>query len=79
VAASSRAAASAGRSRPTAPRLSSSWSWRRAPTIGQASALTWLGERLYHLAATATPPFDDTEPLVDTLTTIWAAVLYRPQ
>jgi TetR/AcrR family transcriptional regulator, ethionamide resistance regulator len=43
-----------------------------------ASALTWLGERLFYLAATGTPPFDDDDTLTDTLAYIWAAVLYRP-
>jgi AcrR family transcriptional regulator len=42
-----------------------------------ASALTWLGERLYYLAATGTPPFDDQDTLVDTLLAIWTSVLYR--
>jgi AcrR family transcriptional regulator len=42
-----------------------------------ASALTWLSERLYYLAATSTPPFDDQDTLIDTLVCIWAAVLYR--
>ncbi|HEX4059460.1 MAG TPA: helix-turn-helix domain-containing protein [Streptosporangiaceae bacterium] len=42
-----------------------------------ASALTWLSERLYYLAATSVPPFDDQDTLIDTLTCIWAAVLYR--
>ena len=42
-----------------------------------ASALTWLTERLYYLAATSTPPFDDQDTLIDTLVCIWAAVLYR--
>jgi len=42
-----------------------------------ASALTWLSERLYYLAATSTPPFDNQDALVDTLVYIWAAVLYR--
>jgi AcrR family transcriptional regulator len=42
-----------------------------------ASALTWLSERLYYLAATGTPPFADQDPLVNTLVSIWAAVLYR--
>jgi TetR/AcrR family transcriptional regulator, ethionamide resistance regulator len=44
-----------------------------------ASALTWLGERLYYLAAIGTPPFDRQETFIDTLTYIWSAVLYRPQ
>jgi AcrR family transcriptional regulator len=42
-----------------------------------ASALTWLSERLYYLAATSTPPFDDQDTLIETLVCIWAAVLYR--
>jgi TetR/AcrR family transcriptional regulator, ethionamide resistance regulator len=42
-----------------------------------ASALTWLGERLYYLAAIGTPPFADQDTLVNTLVSIWAAVLYR--
>jgi len=46
-------------------------------TEAVASALTWLGERLYYLAATSTPPFDDQDTLIDTLVYIWAAVLYR--
>jgi AcrR family transcriptional regulator len=41
-----------------------------------ASALTWLGERLYYLAATGTPPFDDTDTLVSTLLHIWTSTLY---
>jgi TetR/AcrR family transcriptional regulator, ethionamide resistance regulator len=43
-----------------------------------ASALTWLGERLYYLAATATPPFDDQDTLVSTLLHIWTRALYEP-
>ncbi len=42
-----------------------------------ASALTWLGERLYYVAATGTPPFDNQDTLIDTLVYVWAAVLYR--
>lgn len=41
-----------------------------------ASALTWLGERLYYLAATSTAPFDDQDTLVSTLLHIWTSVLY---
>jgi AcrR family transcriptional regulator len=41
-----------------------------------ASALTWLGERLYYLAATGVPPFDDRRTLVDTLTHTWVRTLY---
>jgi AcrR family transcriptional regulator len=42
-----------------------------------ASALTWLGERLYYLAATGTPPFDDQETLISTLLHMWTSALYR--
>ncbi|MDX6339807.1 MAG: TetR/AcrR family transcriptional regulator, ethionamide resistance regulator [Streptosporangiaceae bacterium] len=42
-----------------------------------ASALTWLGERVYYLAATSTPPFDDQDTLVSTLLHIWTSALYR--
>ena len=53
----------------------------RARLAGQdipalASALTWLGERLYYLAATGTPPFDDQDTLVATLLHIWTSTLY---
>jgi AcrR family transcriptional regulator len=41
-----------------------------------AAALTWLGERLYYLAALGVPPFDDEEKLVDALTHIWMSSLY---
>ena len=43
-----------------------------------ASALTWLGERLYYLAATGTPPFDDQDTLISTLLRIWTTALYEP-
>jgi TetR/AcrR family transcriptional regulator, ethionamide resistance regulator len=43
-----------------------------------ASALTWLGERLYYLAAIGVAPFDDEQHLVDALTAIWAATIYGP-
>ena len=42
-----------------------------------ASALTWLGERLYYLAATSTPPFDNQDTLISTLVHIWTSVLYQ--
>jgi TetR/AcrR family transcriptional regulator, ethionamide resistance regulator len=42
-----------------------------------AAALTWLGERLYYLAALGVAPFDDEEKLVDVLTHIWVTSLYR--
>ena len=41
-----------------------------------AAALTWLGERLYYLAAIGDPPFDDQETLVNTLLHIWTSALY---
>ena len=41
-----------------------------------ANALTWLGERLYYLAATDTPPFDDQRTLIDTLVYVWSKTLY---
>jgi hypothetical protein len=40
------------------------------------SSLTWLGERMYYLAATGTPPFDDQDTLVGTLLHIWTATPY---
>jgi AcrR family transcriptional regulator len=41
-----------------------------------ANALTWLGERLYYLAAVGVPPFDDRDKLVDTLTHFWMSAAY---
>jgi AcrR family transcriptional regulator len=41
-----------------------------------AASLTWLGERLYYLAAANVPPFDDQNTLVDTLTHAWIRTLY---
>jgi TetR/AcrR family transcriptional regulator, ethionamide resistance regulator len=41
-----------------------------------ATALTWLGERLYYLAAIDVAPFDDQDTLVDVLTHIWMSTLY---
>jgi TetR/AcrR family transcriptional regulator, ethionamide resistance regulator len=43
-----------------------------------ASALTWLGERLYYLAAIGTPPFDDQDTLVETLLSLWTSALAGP-
>jgi TetR/AcrR family transcriptional regulator, ethionamide resistance regulator len=45
-------------------------------TRAVAASLTWLGERLYYLAAASVPPFDDEEVLIDTLTTAWTSILY---
>jgi AcrR family transcriptional regulator len=41
-----------------------------------AAGLTWLGERLYYLAAAGVPPFDDQAILIDTLTNAWTSALY---
>jgi AcrR family transcriptional regulator len=41
-----------------------------------ASTLTWLGERVYYLAALGTPPFDNEDALIDTLVHIWTSTLY---
>ena len=41
-----------------------------------AASLTWTGERLYYLAASGVPPFDDRTVLVDTLTHLWVSALY---
>ncbi|MEP7026537.1 MAG: hypothetical protein ABJB47_22590, partial [Actinomycetota bacterium] len=41
-----------------------------------AASLTWLGERLYYLAASGIPPFDDEVTLVETLLAIWTGTLY---
>ncbi|MGK5740117.1 TetR/AcrR family transcriptional regulator [Micromonospora sp. URMC 103] len=41
-----------------------------------AASLTWTGERLYYLAASGVPPFDDRTVLVETLTHLWVSALY---
>ncbi|MEV4538221.1 helix-turn-helix domain-containing protein [Asanoa sp. NPDC049518] len=41
-----------------------------------AASLTWTGERLYYLAASDVPPFNDRKILVDTLTHLWVTALY---
>lgn len=41
-----------------------------------AASLTWLGERLYYLAARGIPPFDDQATLIETMLAIWTSVLY---
>ncbi|MEO3803676.1 hypothetical protein [Nonomuraea sp. B1E8] len=44
-----------------------------------AASLTWLRERLYHLAPSGVPPFDDEQVLIDILTSAWTAMLHgRP-
>lgn len=40
------------------------------------TALTWLGERVYYLAATSTAPFTTEEAVVSVLTDAWAVALY---
>jgi TetR/AcrR family transcriptional regulator, ethionamide resistance regulator len=57
------------------PRARQSLAGQDIPAV--ASALTWLGERLYYLAATNTPPFDNQDTLVSTLLSIWTSVLYQ--
>jgi TetR/AcrR family transcriptional regulator, ethionamide resistance regulator len=42
-----------------------------------AATLTWLGERVYYLAAIGQPPFDDQDRLVGALTEIWLAAVYN--
>ena len=42
-----------------------------------AASLTWLGERLYYLAAAGVEPFTDRGLMIDTLTAIWTSVLYE--
>src|SRR5262245_5708000 len=44
-----------------------------------ATALTWLGERAYYLAAIGHAPFDDEQALVDALTEIWVSTIYNEQ
>jgi TetR/AcrR family transcriptional regulator, ethionamide resistance regulator len=44
--------------------------------VALASSLTWLSERVYYLAATDTPPFDNQETVIDVLVHIWASALY---
>ena len=41
-----------------------------------AAALTWLGERLYHLAALDIAPFNDQDTPVDVLSHIWMNSVY---
>lgn len=43
-----------------------------------AASLTWLGERVYYLAACGVAPFDDREVLVETLTHLWTRALGVP-
>ena len=56
------------------PRALHTLSGQDIPAI--AASLTWLGERLYYLAAINTPPFDRQDTLINTLLHIWTAALY---
>jgi AcrR family transcriptional regulator len=49
---------------------------RGADIEALAASLTWLGERLYYLAAARVPPFDDRSVLVATLERVWTSTLY---
>lgn len=42
-----------------------------------AASLTWLGERVYYLAAAGVPPFTDEKVVVDTLTHAWRSALHE--
>lgn len=44
-----------------------------------AASLTWLGERMYYLAAAEVPPFNDQSVLIDTLTNAWVSSIYGRQ
>jgi TetR/AcrR family transcriptional regulator, ethionamide resistance regulator len=59
---------------------SATWLAGRDP-LPIVAALTWLGERVYYLAATQTPPFDNEQAVIDVLTDAWALALYgrRPE
>jgi TetR/AcrR family transcriptional regulator, ethionamide resistance regulator len=60
----------------TATRIEHDGTSTAADPRALATALTWLGERLYYLSAIDVPPFDDEKTLVDVLTHIWMASLY---
>jgi AcrR family transcriptional regulator len=57
------------------PRARQALSDQDIPAV--AAALTWLGERLYYLAATGTAPFDNEDTLVNTLLHMWTSALYQ--
>ncbi len=44
--------------------------------VAVVTALTWLSERVYYLAATASAPFDDEQVVVDVLADLWGLALY---
>jgi AcrR family transcriptional regulator len=60
----------------TVDRISEEGAGQGADVESLSAALTWLGERLYYLAAVGVPPFDDQEKVVDVLTHIWMAAVY---
>jgi TetR/AcrR family transcriptional regulator, ethionamide resistance regulator len=60
----------------TATAIESSLTGRGVDARTLAAALTWLGERLYYLAAIDAPPFNDQEELIDVLTHIWMTAVY---
>jgi AcrR family transcriptional regulator len=51
----------------------------RVDTRALASALSWLAERLYYLAAIGIAPFDEPDVLIDVLTDVWTATVYGPR
>jgi AcrR family transcriptional regulator len=63
----------------TVDRISQDGAGEGADVESLSAALTWLGERLYYLAAVGVAPFDDQEKLVDVLTHIWMTAVYGPQ
>lgn len=60
----------------TVERISQEGAGQGADVESLSAALTWLGERLYYLAAVGVPPFDDQEKLVEVLTHIWMTAVY---
>jgi len=60
----------------TAERIGQESAGQGADVESLSAALTWLGERLYYLAAVGVPPFDDQEKLVDVLTHLWMTSVY---
>jgi AcrR family transcriptional regulator len=60
----------------TVERIAEEGAGQGADVESLSATLTWLGERLYYLAAIGVPPFDDQEKLVDVLTHIWMASVY---
>jgi AcrR family transcriptional regulator len=60
----------------TVERISQDGAGEGADVESLSAALTWLGERLYYLAAVGVAPFDDQEKLVDVLTHVWMTAVY---